>query len=288
MAAPTSTSSTSAPSNTSNTSNTSATAATSATTRGVDAAAAGAVPAIELVNVSKSFGQAVVLDDVDLQLRAGRTAVLLGPSGTGKSTLLRLATGLLQPDRGTVKTLGVDVFAASRQELLALRRRMGMLFQDNALFGSLTVFDNVAFPLRKVARRPEAAVRARVDELLALVGLPDVGPKTPDRLSGGQRKRVALARAIALEPELVLFDEPTSGLDPQTSASIDALVRETQARLGITFVIITHDVESARLIADDVGMLWGGKVRAFGPREAVFASADPVVRAFLDRVPPQP
>lgn len=242
--------------------------------------------AIELRHITKRFGDRVILDDVDLVIERGRTTVLLGPSGTGKSTLLRLATGLLAPEAGTVLSLGVDVFAAKKKDLLALRRRMGMLFQDNALFGSLSVFDNVAFPLRRVANQPEIEVKRRVDQLLDLVGLPDVGDRTPDRLSGGQRKRIALARAIALEPELVMFDEPTSGLDPQTSASIDELIRSTQVRLGITFVVITHDVESCRLIADDVGMLLNGKVHIFGPRAEVWGSTDVAVRAFLDRVPP--
>ncbi len=242
--------------------------------------------AIELRKVTKRFGDRVILDDVDLVIERGRTTVLLGPSGTGKSTLLRLATGLLAPEAGTVLSLGVDVFAAKKRELLALRRRMGMLFQDNALFGSLSVFDNVAFPLRRVAGKPETEVKRRVGELLDLVGLPDVGERTPDRLSGGQRKRIALARAIALEPELVMFDEPTSGLDPQTSASIDQLIKSTQVRLGITFVVITHDVESCRLIADDVGMLLNGKVHIFGPRPTVWACTDVAVRAFLDREPP--
>jgi len=242
--------------------------------------------AIELRKVTKRFGDRVILDDVDLVIERGRTTVLLGPSGTGKSTLLRLATGLLAPEAGTVLSLGVDVFAAKKKDLLALRRRMGMLFQDNALFGSLSVFDNVAFPLRRVANQPETEVKRRVAELLDLVGLPDVGDRTPDRLSGGQRKRIALARAIALEPELVMFDEPTSGLDPQTSASIDQLIKSTQVRLGITFVVITHDVESCRLIADDVGMLLNGKVHVFGPRSTVWDSTDIAVRAFLDREPP--
>lgn len=244
-----------------------------------------AATAIELVGVTRRFGDRTVLRRVDLQILRGRTTVLLGSSGTGKSTLLRLATGLLRPDEGRILTLGVDVFAASRKELLAVRRRIGMLFQDNALFGSLSIFDNVAFPLRRVAQQREPDVRRRVEELLQLVGLPDVASRTPDRLSGGQRKRIALARAIALEPELVLFDEPTSGLDPQTSASIDHLIKETQRRLGITFVVITHDVESARLIADDVGMLHEGDVRAFGPSQAIWASRDPVVRSFIDREP---
>jgi phospholipid/cholesterol/gamma-HCH transport system ATP-binding protein len=243
--------------------------------------------AIELIGVTKRFGPRTILDDVTFAIARGKTTALLGPSGTGKSTLLRLATGLLRPEAGVVKTLDVDVFGAKKSELLALRRRMGMLFQDNALFGSLSVFDNVAFPLRRVAKKRESDVRARVTELLSLVGLPDVGSRTPDQLSGGQRKRIALARAIALEPELVLFDEPTSGLDPQTSASIDALIKGTQQRLGITFVVITHDVESARLIADDIGMLHDGKVHAFGPTDAVWRSTDPVVRSFLDRVPTQ-
>ncbi|MBM4281199.1 MAG: ATP-binding cassette domain-containing protein [Deltaproteobacteria bacterium] len=242
--------------------------------------------AIELVGVTRRFSARAVLDDVNVAIAAGRTTVLLGPSGTGKSTLLRLATGLLSPDAGVVRTLGVDVFAAKKPSLLQLRRRMGMLFQDNALFGSLSVFDNIAFPLRRVARTPEADVRRRVDELLALVGLSGFGERLPDRLSGGQRKRVALARAIALEPELVLFDEPTSGLDPQTSASIDQLIRATQRRLGITFVVITHDIESAALIADDAGLLLDGKVHVFGDRATVWASTDPRVRAFLDRAPP--
>ncbi len=240
-------------------------------------------PAIELRAVTKRFGPRAVVDDVTLSIQRGRTTVILGPSGTGKSTLLRLATGLLEPEAGSVHTLGVDVFGAKKHELLRLRRRMGMLFQDNALFGSLSVFDNVAFPLRRVQRTAEPEVRRRVDELLQLVGLPELGDRLPDRLSGGQRKRVALARAMALSPELVLFDEPTSGLDPQTSASIDQLIKDTQTRLGLTFVVITHDIESAGIIADDAGLLLDGKVHLFGPRATVWASQDPRVRAFLER-----
>lgn len=241
--------------------------------------------AIRFEGVTKRFGDRVVLDDVSFGIPKGKTTVLLGPSGTGKSTLIRLAVGLMRPEAGRVVVLGTDVTKAARTDLLALRRRMGMLFQDGALFGSLTVAANVGFPLKHVMKLNDAEVAERVEKLLALVGLPGVGERTPDALSGGQRKRVALARAIALEPEIVFFDEPTSGLDPQTSASIDALVNDMQSRLGLTFVVITHDVESAGEIAHQVGMLHEGKLRAYGAKEAVWASTDPVVRGFLDRVP---
>lgn len=242
-------------------------------------------PALELVGVTKRYGDRVILDDVSVEVPRGKTTVLLGPSGTGKSTLLRLAVGLTAPDEGTVRALGEDLAGLSTKQLLSLRQRFGMLFQDGALFGSLTVAANVGFPLRHHRGLKGAALSARVDELLAMVGLEGLSDRTPDQLSGGQRKRVALARAIALEPEMVLFDEPTSGLDPQTSAAIDALVNDMQARLGLTFLVITHDVLSAHGIAHHVGMLFDGKLRAFGPRDEVFASDDPVLRAFLDRKP---
>lgn len=239
--------------------------------------------ALELVSVTKRYGARVILDEVSLEVPRGKTTVLLGPSGTGKSTLLRLAVGLERPDGGVVRALGEDLARLTTKQLLALRQRLGMLFQDGALFTSLTVAENVGFPLRHHRGMRGRALRARVEELLAMVGLEGLEDRLPDALSGGQRKRVALARAIALEPEVVLFDEPTSGLDPQTSAAIDALVNDMQARLGITFVVITHDVESARAIAHHVGMLFEGRLRAYGPKDEVFSSDDPVVRGFLDR-----
>jgi phospholipid/cholesterol/gamma-HCH transport system ATP-binding protein len=241
--------------------------------------------AISFAKVTKRFGARPVVDALDLDVPAGATTVILGPSGTGKSTLIRMASGLLAPDSGRVVSLGVDVFAAKRADVLKLRQRFGMLFQDNALFSSMTVLDNVMFPLVRVKRVSRAEAEGRARELLALVGLPDVGARMPDALSGGQRKRVALARAIALEPEMVFFDEPTSGLDPQTSASIDSLIRDMQRRLNVTFVVITHDIVSARAIAHHVGFLLEGKLRAFGRADDVFASTDPAVRAFLDRQP---
>lgn len=242
--------------------------------------------AISFVGTTKRFGARAVVDDLHLDIPRGKTTVLLGPSGTGKSTLLRMATGLLRPDAGRVIVLEQDVFGLPRRGLLELRRRMAMLFQENALFGSLSVGENVAFPLRRVRKMKQADALRRAEDLLALVGLVDVAGRMPDALSGGQRKRVALARAIALEPELVLFDEPTSGLDPQTSAAIDSLTQQMQARLGATFVVITHDVTSASAIAHQVGFLLDGKARAWGTREEVWASRDPAVRAFLDREPP--
>lgn len=242
-------------------------------------------PAVELVNVTKRFGERVVLDDVSLTIPRAETTVLLGPSGTGKSTLLRLAVGLTRPDAGEVRALGQNIGTLSERGLLKLRRRFGMLFQEGALFGSLSVFDNVAFPLRQHEKLTRAALEERVHELLAMVGLDGLGHRLPAELSGGQRKRVALARAIATGPEMVLFDEPTSGLDPQTSASIDALIVDMQARLGISFVVITHDVQSARAIAHRIGMLHEGKLHAFASRDEIIGSSDPVLRAFLDRKP---
>lgn len=242
--------------------------------------------ALEFQQVTKRYGDRTILDDVSVVIPRGQTTVLLGPSGTGKSTLLRLAVGLTSPDHGVVKALGEDLATVSKRRLLALRQRFGMLFQDGALFGSLSVADNVGFPIKQHLGITGDSLRARVDELLSWVGLYGVADRTPDRLSGGQRKRVALARAIALEPEVVLFDEPTSGLDPQTSAAIDALITTMQERLGSTFLVITHDVQSAQSIAHHVGMLFDGKLRAWGTSDAVFRSTDPVVRAFLERRPP--
>lgn len=242
-------------------------------------------PALEFMHVSKRYGERWVLDQISCAVPRGQTTVFLGPSGTGKSTLLRLAIGLAAPDTGEVRALGTPLQSLRGAALLRLRQRFGMLFQDGALFSSLSAFDNVAFPLRHHRRASGAALSQRVDELLASVGLGGLGERMPDQLSGGQRKRVALARAIALEPDIVLFDEPTSGLDPQTSASIDALINDMQARLGLTFVVITHDVQSAEAIAHQVGMLVDGHLRAFAPRAQFFASGDPQVRAFLDRRP---
>lgn len=240
-------------------------------------------PVVELVEVSKAFGSLVVLDRVSVTLPRGLTTVVVGPSGTGKSTLIKLLTGLLKPDQGVVKVDGVDVASLNRAQLMAMRQKFGMLFQDGALFHGLTVEQNVAFPLRHHLKLTRDDERARVEAALAEVGLPGLGARRPDELSGGQRKRVGLARALVMKPEIVLFDEPTSGLDPVTSAAIDELIVNTRARLGLTFIVITHDVQSCERIADRVGMLWEGKLRAFGEPADVLGSKDPVIRQFFDR-----
>jgi phospholipid/cholesterol/gamma-HCH transport system ATP-binding protein len=241
--------------------------------------------AIELVGLTKRYGGRAVVDGLNATIPASKTTVLLGPSGSGKSTLLRMITGLMKPDEGQVVIEGAAVAGLSPSSLRLLRQRFGMLFQDNALFTGMSVFDNIAFPLRHVQRADAATVQARVSSLLSSVGLAEMGQRQPDQLSGGQRKRVALARALALDPEVVLFDEPTSGLDPQTSATIDALIVATQRERARTCLVITHDIDSARAIADTIGLLQGGKLIAFGDAAQVLNSKDPEVRAFVDRQP---
>lgn len=239
---------------------------------------------IELRHVSKSFGTIPVLDDVSLVFPTGQTTAIIGPSGVGKSVTLKLIVGLLRPDQGEVFAFGTDMAAASERELYAARRRMGMLFQDGALFDSMTVGDNIAFPLVHHAPKMKPAERRdRVEEVLSLVGLPGFGERPTSGLSGGQRKRVGLARAIVMQPEVVLFDEPTSGLDPLTSEAIDDLILEMKARLGITFVIISHDIVGTVKVADHIAMLYGGQIVAWAPTDTFIRSREPLVRRFLHR-----
>ena len=239
---------------------------------------------IELRHVSKSFGAVPVLDDVSLAFPPGATTAIIGPSGVGKSVTLKLIVGLLRPDLGQVFAFGTDVAAASERDLYAARRRMGMLFQDGALFDSMSVGDNIAFPLVHHARHMRPAERRdRVDEVLGMVGLPGFGDRPTSALSGGQRKRVGLARAIVMAPEVVLLDEPTSGLDPLSSEAIDDLILEMKARLGITFVIISHDIVGTVKVADHIAMLHGGQIVAWEPTDTFVRSREPLVRRFLNR-----
>ncbi len=238
---------------------------------------------IELQEVSRSFGPQVVLDRVSLTIPGGKTTVVLGPSGTGKSVLLKLVVGLLPPDAGRILLDGDDLTAFSRAQLFAARRRFGMLFQDGALFDSMSVAENIAFPMRRHTRMSERDIAATVHEKLTAVGLKNAGTKYPAELSGGMRKRVGIARAIALDPDIVFFDEPSSGLDPVTASAIDDLILEMQRLRPRTFFVISHDLASTEKIADHMGMLFGGKLVQFGSKAEVLASSNPVVRQFFDR-----
>ena len=239
---------------------------------------------IQLRGVHKRFGDLVVLDGIDLDFELGLTTAIIGPSGTGKSVLVKHLVGLIRPDAGTVSVFGTDMAAADTRAMYAVRRRFGMLFQDGALFDSMTVGENVGFPLEH--HRPDLSERQRderVEEVLEQVELPGFADRDVSELSGGQRKRVGLARAIVAEPEVVLFDEPNSGLDPMTSDSIDALILQMKAALGITFIVISHDIVGTFNVADRIGMLYGGKLIAYGTPAQLRASEHPMVQRFLSR-----
>lgn len=238
---------------------------------------------IEFRNVHKSFGPQKVLDDVSLTIPKGQTTVILGPSGTGKSVFIKLLVGLLKPDAGRILIDGVDITAMKERELYEVRKKFGMLFQDGALFDSMTVADNIAFPLQRHTRKKDSEIRKIVGEKLAQVGLPGVEHKYPGELSGGMRKRVGIARALALEPEFVLFDEPNSGLDPVMSDAIDKLILRMQRELGLTFVVISHDLDGTFQIADRIAMLYKAKVVAEGDASVVRQADDPILKQFFTR-----
>ena len=240
---------------------------------------------IEYRGVWKTFGGDAVLAGVDLTVREGETLVLLGPSGTGKSVLLKHAIGLLTPDRGDVLVDGVSIPTASPDELKKVRRRVGYVFQNAALFDSLSIVSNLALALDpEDAPRPLAVVRPEAAELLRRVNLDeDVLDRYPGELSGGMRKRVGVARAIATRPRYVLYDEPTTGLDPVNAETIDNLIVELADTLGVTSIVVTHDLESAFQVGDRVALLTEGTLRACGTPEEILASEDPVVQRFMHR-----
>lgn len=240
-------------------------------------------PAIAVRDLSKSFGPHQVLKGMSFDVPRGEITVLIGPSGTGKSVLMKCLVGLLRPDAGSIRYGADEITRMRGKALYELRARFGKLFQDGALFDSLDVFENVAFPLRRHTDADEERLRAIVAEKLAAVGLPGIESKMPGELSGGMRKRVGLARAIALDPEIVFFDEPNSGLDPVMSAAIDELILDIREQTGATFVIISHDIEGTFRVADRIGMLYHGELVAFGTQEEVRASDDPILRQFFDR-----
>jgi phospholipid/cholesterol/gamma-HCH transport system ATP-binding protein len=236
---------------------------------------------IECVGVEKSFSGHRVLAGIDCQVARGQITVIMGPSGTGKSVLLRHFVGLLKPDRGHVIVEGRSVPRLSEDELLELRRHMGMLFQDGALFSSMNLYDNVAFPLRQHTRKSEREVRDIVMARLAEVGLTGAERKMPNELSGGMRKRAGFARALVLEPRILLFDEPDSGLDPVRTALLCELIKEIQRRYESTAVVISHDTKAVFDVADNVILLHGGRVVEQGPKEQLRESAHPFTRQFI-------
>ena len=239
------------------------------------------VPRLRAVELKKSFGKKVVLDGISFSVAAGESLVIVGPSGTGKSVLLKHLIGLVRPDSGKVFVAGEDLWALSHVERTRVRKKFGMSFQEGALFDSMSVFDNIAFPLRR-SGRPADQVRARVKECLEIVHLPNVEDKRPSELSGGMRRRVGFARAIAHEPEILLFDEPNTGLDPIMTDIIDEVIMELREKMNPTIVTITHHMESARKIGDRIALLFGGKILYDAPPEEFLSSSDPAVRQFVE------
>ncbi|HEX5723960.1 MAG TPA: ABC transporter ATP-binding protein [Longimicrobiaceae bacterium] len=240
---------------------------------------------IELRGLHKAFGRKKILRGVDLDVEEGETVSLVGFSGAGKSVMLKHIAGLLRPDAGTVKVDGLEVPKLERKQLNALRMNLGYVFQFAALFDSMTIAENVAMGLRKKGGSTETQIRDRVRESLARVGLEGFEGRLPSELSGGQRKRAGLARAIAYGPKYLLYDEPTSGLDPVTTTVIDRLILKMKEELGVTSVVITHDMESAYAISDRIAMLYEGRVVEVGTPDEIRATRNPVVRAFIEGQP---
>jgi phospholipid/cholesterol/gamma-HCH transport system ATP-binding protein len=237
---------------------------------------------IEVRGLRKRLGGHWVLDGVDLAIHPGESIVIMGRSGSGKSVLLKHIIGLMKPDEGTIDVDGGEITSVAERDLSDVRRKFGMLFQSAALFDSMTVGDNVALPLREHTKLPADEIRRRVAERLEWVGLEGIEKKKPSDLSGGMRKRVGLARAIVMDPKYILYDEPTTGLDPIMADVIDRLVRSLQRRMGVTSVIVTHDIASAYKIADRIAMLHEGKIVFTGTVEETRTTRDPLVRQFLE------
>lgn len=237
---------------------------------------------IEARNLVKSFGRQRVLDGVNIKIEKGESVCIIGRSGCGKSVLLKHLIGLIMPDSGEVIVDGILLNGLSERELIKVRRKFGMLFQGAALFDSMTVYENIAFPLRRERKWTEEEIAKKVAAALEMVDLPGIEHKMPSELSGGMRKRVGLARAIVYQPEIVLYDEPTTGLDPIMADSIDKLILRVCERLNVTSVVVTHDMRSVRRVGQRIFMLHKGRVYATGTAEEIFNSTDPIVRQFVN------
>ncbi|TCP53183.1 phospholipid/cholesterol/gamma-HCH transport system ATP-binding protein [Tamaricihabitans halophyticus] len=232
--------------------------------------------------LTKSFGKQAIWRDVTLTLPPGEVSVLLGPSGTGKSVFLKSMIGLLKPERGKCVINGVDICSCSERKLYEIRKLFGVLFQDGALFGSMNLYDNVAFPLREHTKRSESEIKRIVLEKMEMVGLLGAESKLPGEISGGMRKRAGLARALVLDPEIILCDEPDSGLDPVRTAYLSQLLIDLNAQIDATILIVTHNINVARTVPDNLGMLFRRELVMFGPREVLLTSDEPAVEQFLN------
>lgn len=241
-----------------------------------------AEPLIKVRKLKIAFGEKVVLNEIDFDIYEGETLAVIGPSGTGKSTVMKVLTGLLRPTSGSVVIGGQETSCYSEDEWDKLRTHMGVVFQYSALFDFLSVGENVAFGLRRHTNLSDEEINKKVSELLELVGLPGTENMLPSELSGGMKKRVGLARALAMQPKIVFYDEPTSGLDPVMTMTISRLIRKTQQQLGVTSLLVTHDMESVFYTADRIAMLHEGKIVATGTVEEIKNSSNPVVQAFIN------
>lgn len=237
---------------------------------------------IQVNHLTKRFGSQTIWEDVTLTLPAGEISVMLGPSGTGKSVFLKCLIGLLKPENGEIIIDGKDITRIKERELYEIRKLFGVLFQDGALFGSQNLYDNIAFPLREHTKKKESEIKRIVLEKMEMTGLSGAERKLPGEISGGMRKRAGLARALVLDPEILLFDEPDSGLDPVRTAYLNQLIVDLNAEIKATFLIVTHDIATARSVPDNIGLLYRRHLAMFGPREMLLSSNEPVVRQFLN------